>query len=369
MKFDTILSEEYVEKYQSIWPNRTILDYLKDAIAKDPEKLAIIDKKSRYTYGELGRLVDRVAFGLLELGIGKGDVISIQLPNWNEFIILHYAATRIGAITNPLIPIYRDREIGYMVGTVESKMIVIPDDFRGYDYPAMINRLSHQWPSLEHVYVVGEKVPDEMKSVSSLFEVPWEAGKDVALLDEIIHNPNDVTEIIFTSGTTGNPKGVLHTHNTLCVSANYWIDRLELTSDDVMHMGSTFAHQTGFGYGVRLPVHYGGTAIYQDVWNPDEFIELIEKEKITFTAGATPFLQDTIQLEGIENRNIETLRYFIALGAPIPRPLVKAASEKVNFKILSGWGQTENGLVTLTYPNDSEEKLTSTDGFLSQEWN
>ena len=155
MEFDTILNKEYVEKYQSIWPNRTIIDYLKDAIAKDPEKLAIFDKKSRYTYGELGRLVDRVALGLLELGIRKGDVISIQLPNWNEFIILHYAATRIGAITNPLIPIYRDREIGYMVGTVESKMIVIPDQFRGYDYPAMINRLSHQWPSVEHVYVVG----------------------------------------------------------------------------------------------------------------------------------------------------------------------------------------------------------------------
>lgn len=362
MKFDTILNEEYVEKYQSIWPNRTIIDYLKDAIAKDSEKLAIFDKKSSYTYGELGRLVDRVALGLLELGISKGDVISIQLPNWNEFIILHYAATRIGAITNPLIPIYRDREIGYMVGMVESKMIVIPDQFRGYDYPAMINRLSHQWPSVEHVYVVGEKVPDGMKSFASLLEVPWEERKDMAILDEMIHDPNDVTEIIFTSGTTGNPKGVLHTHNTLCVSTNYWIERLRLTSDDVMHMGSTFAHQTGFGYGVRLPTHFGGTGIYQDVWNPEEFIELIEKEKITFTAGATPFLQDTIQLEGIENRNLHTLRYFIALGAPIPRPLVKEAAGKVSFKILSGWGQTENGLVTLTYPEDSEEKLTSTDG-------
>ena len=210
--------------------------------------------------------------------------------------------------------------------------------------------------------LLGDKVPDDMKSFASLLEVPWEERKDPAILDEMIHDPNDVTEIIFTSGTTGNPKGVLHTHNTLCVSTNYWIERLRLTSDDVMHMGSTFAHQTGFGYGVRLPTHFAGTGIYQDVWNPEEFIELIEKEKITFTAGATPFLQDTIQLEGIEKRNLHTLRYFIALGAPIPRPLVKEAARKVPFKILSGWGQTENGLVTLTYPEDSEEKLTSTDG-------
>ncbi|MFJ8244237.1 AMP-binding protein [Peribacillus asahii] len=362
MKLETLLNQEYVEKYQSIWPNRTILDYLNEAIANHPDKVAIIDKKSRYTYREVGKLVDRVALGLLKIGLGKGDVISIQLPNWNEFIILHYAATRIGAITNPLIPIYRDREIGYMVGMVESKMMVVPDKFRGFDYPAMIERLSHQWPAMEHVYVQGENIPSGMKSLATLFEEPWEERMDVKVLDEIEHNPNDVTEIIFTSGTTGNPKGVMHTHNTLCVSTNYWIERLRLTSDDVMHMASTFAHQTGFGYGVRLPTHYAGTAVYQDIWNPNEFLELIEKEGITFTAGATPFLEDTIRLEGIGNYNLSTLRAFVALGAPIPRQLVKEANEKVPCKILAGWGQSENGLVTLTKLDDSEEKLTGTDG-------
>ncbi|MFB5281172.1 AMP-binding protein [Peribacillus sp. Hz7] len=362
MKLDTLLNQEYVEKYQSIWPNRTILDYLNEAIANHPDKVAIIDKKSRYTYREVGKLVDRVALGLLKIGLGKGDVISIQLPNWNEFVILHYAVTRIGAITNPLIPIYRDREIGYMVGMVESKMIVVPDKFRGFDYPAMIERLSHQWPAMEHVYVQGENIPSGMKSLATLFEEPWEERMDVKVLDEIEHNPNDVTEIIFTSGTTGNPKGVMHTHNTLCVSTNYWIERLRLTSDDVMHMASTFAHQTGFGYGVRLPTHYAGTAVYQDIWNPNEFLELIEKEGITFTAGATPFLEDTVRLEGIGNYNLSTLRAFVALGAPIPRQLVKEANEKVPCKILAGWGQSENGLVTLTKLDDSEEKLTGTDG-------
>ncbi|MFC9598225.1 AMP-binding protein [Peribacillus butanolivorans] len=362
MKLDTILSQEYVEKYQCIWPNRTILDYLNDAIEKDPDKIAIIDKKSRFTYKELGKLVDRIALGLLNIGLGKGDVISFQLPNWNEFIILHYAVTRIGAISNPLIPIYRDREIGYMVEMAESKMIVVPDSFRGFYYPAMIERLSHKWPSLEHIYVIGDEVPNGMKSFSSLLEEPWEERMDASILDEIIHDPNDVTEIIFTSGTTGSPKGVMHTHNTLCVSTNYWIDHLHLTSDDVLFMASTFAHQTGFGYGVRLPTHFGGTGVYQDVWNPNEFIEWIEKEKITFTAGATPFLQDMIQMEGIETYNLNSFRVFVALGAPIPRQLVKEAAEKVRFKILSGWGQTEDGLVTLTRLEDSVEKLTNTDG-------
>ncbi len=125
--------------------------------------------------------------------------------------------------------------------------------FRGFDYPAMIKRLSHQWPSLEHVYVIGDNVPAKMKSFSLLLDEPWEEFRDPAVLDAITHDPNEVTEIIFTSGTTGSPKGVMHTHNTLCVSTNYWIERLRLTPDDVMFMASTFAHQTGFGYGVRLP--------------------------------------------------------------------------------------------------------------------
>lgn len=359
---ETILNKEYIENYQSVWPNRTILDYLNDSAQKFPDKTAIIDKKSRYTYRELIKLVDRVALGLLELGLRKGDVISFQLPNWNEFVILHYAVTRIGAISNPLIPIYREREISYMVGLAESKMIVIPAEFRGFNYPAMIETLLEQWPSMEHVFVIGENVPSGMKSFSTLLHTPWEERRDPSILNEISIDHNEVTEIIFTSGTTGKPKGVMHTHNTLCVSTNYWIDRLHLTPEDVMFMASTFAHQTGFGYGVRLPAHYGGTAVYQDVWNPREFIELVEKEKITFTAGATPFLQDTLSVDGIENCNIGSLRAFVALGAPIPRPLVKEASTKVGFKILSGWGQTENGLVTLIKLDDSEEKLVNTDG-------
>ncbi|MGW8426616.1 AMP-binding protein [Peribacillus simplex] len=362
MKLETILTQEYVGEFQGVWPNRTILDYLNGAIVKHPEKMAIIDKKSSFTYKQLGKLVDRIALGLLHIGLGKGDVVSFQLPNWNEFIILHYAVTRIGAISNPLIPIYRDREIGYMVGMAESKMIVVPEYFRGFYYPDMIERLSHQWPSMKHIYVIGDSAPNGMKLFSSLFEEPWEDRMDSSILDEITHDPNDVTEIIFTSGTTGSPKGVMHTHNTLCISTNYWIDRLHLTSDDVLFMASTFAHQTGFGYGVRLPTHIGGTGVYQDIWNPREFIEWVEREKITFTAGATPFLQDTVQMEGIERYDLNSLRVFVALGAPIPRHLVKEAMEKVPFKILSGWGQTEDGLVTLTRLEDPEEKLTNTDG-------
>lgn len=160
-------------KYRSVWPNRTILDYLNDSVKKFPQKTAIIDKKSRYTYSELNKMVDRVALGLLELGLEKGDCISLQLPNWNEFVILHLAATRIGAFTNPMIPIYREREISYMVGLVKAKMLVIPDEFRGFDYTEMVRKLRGKWPFLEHVFVIGDKIPDGMRSLSELFDTSW----------------------------------------------------------------------------------------------------------------------------------------------------------------------------------------------------
>ncbi|MDQ0219441.1 cyclohexanecarboxylate-CoA ligase [Peribacillus cavernae] len=362
MNFETILNEDYRKEYEKEWPNKTILDYLRESIEKGPNKLAIIDNKSRYTYRELGKLVDRVALGLLELGLKKGDVISFQLPNWNEFVILHFAVTRIGAISNPLIPIYRDREIGFMVRMAESKMIVVPDEFRGFNYPEMVNRLLPEWPSIEHVYVVGSNVPTGMKSFSSLLEVPWEERRDPSILDRITHDPNELTEIIFTSGTTGEPKGVMHTHNTVTFSSLTWVDHLKLTPSDTIFMASTFAHQTGFLYGARLPAIYGGTGVYQDIWNPQEFIEWVEREKITLTAGATPFLQDTIQLEELEKFDLSSLCIFIAVGATIPRPLVKQAAQKLPSRILSGWGQTENGMVTFTQMDDTEEKLTNTDG-------
>lgn len=362
MKQHTLLTPEYIANNESRWPNKTIIDYLDEAIQRYPHKRAIVDHKSCYTYEELGRMVDRVALGLLEYGLQKGDVLSLQLPNWNEFIILHYAASKIGAITNPLVPIYRDREIGHMLATVEAKMIVIPDEFRGFHYPEMLERLKPTLPHLQEIFVLGETVPETMKPLTRLMDEPWEERKSVAELQQISHHPNDVTEIIFTSGTTGQPKGVMHTHNTLCVSTNYWIDRLHLTADDVMFMASTFAHQTGFGYGVRLPTHYGGTAIYQDIWDPGEFLSLVESEKITFTAGATPFLQDTVQYPNVETYNLTSLHSFVALGAPLPRSLVKEAFAKVPFTILAGWGQTEDGLVTLTKPEDEEEKITGTDG-------
>ncbi|MBX6377867.1 MAG: AMP-binding protein [Clostridia bacterium] len=365
MSFETLLDAQTVEKWTKLgyWGDRIITDYLDENVARFPDKVAVVDRRSRYTYRQLADLVDRCALGLLELGIGKGDVVAFQLPNWNEFVIIHYAATRIGAISNPLIPIYRAREIRFMLELGEAKFLLIPREFRGFDHARMVAELWPELPALRHVFVMGGEPLPGMKSWEEFIATPWEERRNRSELANLRPDANDLTELIFTSGTTGEPKGVLHTHNTLMAPGLAYRDWYRLTPDDVLHMASTFAHQTGFLFGVRLPTICGGTGVYQDIWDPAEFLRLIEAEGITCTFGATPFLHDTLKaIEANPGRDLRTLRFFSCFGAPIPRALVREAREKLGCGIQSGWGQTEDALVTICGLDDPEEKIVNTDG-------
>ena len=362
MTFETILTRELIDRHtaEGYWQNRTITDYLDEAAERSPDKLAFIDPRNQVTFAELRQQVDRAALGLLELGVGPGDVVSLQLPNWIEWVVVHYAATRIGAVSNPLIPIYREREVGFMVGLAKSKVIVVPREFRGFDHPAMVESLRGDWPDLEHVLVVGGEGDS---SWESFMATPWEQQRDPRSLAELRPDPNEVTLLIFTSGTTGEPKGVVHTHNTVVAANAALPERLGITSDSVLHMASTLAHLTGFLYGARLGVQNGATAVLQDVWDAREFVALVEKHGITYTSAATPFLHDLLNAPDLEEHDLSTLARFCCMGAPIPRAMVRRAREKLpTLTVLGGWGQTENGLVTLGIPGDPDDKLIDTDG-------
>jgi cyclohexanecarboxylate-CoA ligase len=302
--------------------------------------------------------VDRCALGLLELGTAPGDVVSFQLPNWIEWIVLHYAASRIGAISNPLIPIYREREVGFMVGLARSKVIVVPREFRGFDHAAMVERLRPQWPDLQHVLVVGEPSWEEFAAT------PWEQRRDPGELAALRPDPDAVTLLIFTSGTTGEPKGVMHTHNTAVAANDPLPARLGITADSVIHMASTLAHLTGFLYGARLPVQNGATGILQDVWDPARFVELVAEHRITYTSAATPFLHDLVGAPNLAEHDLSSLERFCCMGAPIPRALVRSARAALpGLVVVGGWGQSEDALVTLGIPGDPDEKLIDTDGY------
>ncbi|MDO9126995.1 MAG: AMP-binding protein, partial [Parvibaculum sp.] len=168
------------------WPGKTAADYLDGCIAKMPDKTAVVDfnsmtnKATRLSYRDLGKIVERIAVGLAELGVEKGDVVSCQLPNWWQFTALHLACVRIDAVTNPLMPIFRERELSFMLGLAESKVLVIPRTFRGFDYPAMVANIRAGLPQLRNVLVIGGDGETSFEKV--LLDTPWEQRRDAGRL-------------------------------------------------------------------------------------------------------------------------------------------------------------------------------------------
>ena len=357
--FNTRLTSEQIQRYTAsgAWPNRLLTDFLDDAVAATPDKTAIIDSRGAITYRDLAAQVTRCAHGLLALGLRTGDVMAMQLPNWKEFLILHLAATRIGVVSSLITPGSRDRELTHMLQLSDACLLVIPDAFRGHDYRAMAARLRGELPDLRHVMVVGKP--------SAASELAWDAFMATAHAPLDVPRPhaNDVTEIVFTSGATGEPKGVMHTSNTIVAPQLALAASLQLQHDDVIHIASTIAHQTGFLNGVRLPIQLGATVVLQDVWNAEQMVEWIAQHRITVSSGSATFLLDLLRAKNLAQCDLSSFRIFRCGGGPIPRALLVEAREKLpHVGIHCGWGQTENAVVTLTRIGAPDEKLLNTDG-------
>ena len=362
MAIETDLTAERVRgaRAAGYWRDETLDRYLDRWATERPTKTALVDAGGRVTWAELARTVERVAHGLAEHGIGPGSVVSCQLPNWSEFVILAVAGTRVGAILNPIPPTYRANELRFILDVLEAQALVIPGRFRNFDYVAMAEGLRREAPRLERVWVARGTPGRDMLPFAALLETAWEARAGRRPLAGT--EPNAVTEVIFTSGTTGEPKGVMHTSNTVLSIIYPLIERLRFTERDVTLMSSTFGHQTGFLYGYCMTLLLGSTGVWLDAWNAEEAARLIEAERVTFTMGATPFLRDLTDAPALARRDVSSLRLFLSAGAPIPRKLVEAARQRLGCAISAGWGMTENGCVTCNGLDDPGDKVFGTDG-------
>ena len=367
MSFEIQTPPERVAAFKAsgLWPNRLLTDYLEDAVAIYPDRTAIVGydsqtgTRSHHTYTELVQMADRIALGLTAHGVGPGDVVAAQLPNYWHFSALYLACVRVGAVINPLMPIFRQRELSFMLSFGEAKAVFVPHLFRGFDYPAMIEELRPELPALEHVFVVGG---DHANAFDACFvDRQWEAEAG-PVFAECKPAPNDVTILMYTSGTTGQPKGVMHTHNTLISNIHKFAERIELDSDDTVLMASPLAHLTGFLYGLMMPVVLGCPAVLMDVWDPAEAARIIDAEKCTFTMASTPFLADLTNTPAVDHHDLGSLHTFLTAGAPIPRVLSRRAAERLEVMVIAAWGMTENGGVTTTRPSDPEEKVFGSDG-------
>lgn len=366
MEFDPVLVTRRAAEMRArgIWKDKTIEDYFAHTLQNTPDKVAIVAYRQdqaeprRLTYRDLDSLVGRIASSLSALGVRHQDVVSFQLPNWWEFIALSLACVRIGAAANPLMPILRERELKFMLEIAESQVFVVPKTFRGFGFAEMAGGLRTSLPRLQHVIVVDGDGDDSFGNM--LLKGAPAAGKPASEVKAL--EPDDVLLLMFTSGTTGEPKGVMHTSNTVLTTMDLCTERLGLTPTDIMLAATPLGHMTGYALLAMLPVMLGSTTVLQDVWNGRRALEIIGNEGVSFTAGATPFLTDLCDEVAAGAPRPSSFHLFMCAGAPIPSALVERAFNEMKLSVCSAWGMTEVVAASVTEPSRAAEKSSRTDG-------
>lgn len=343
------------------YEGRTSASFLDECARRIPDSLAVVEGRVRIGYGDLQARAARLAGWLSGRGVGFGDVVTFQLPNWWEATVVYQALSRLGVVVNPVVPIYRERELSFILGQAAPSAMVIPHRFRGFDYVAMLHGLVRCLTKPPLVVVVrpeGE-LPDGFVGLD------LSAPELAAPLDGPPPDPSgtatDVCLLLYTSGTTADPKGVLHSHDTLVYEARSVIALCGLDGDDVVFTPSPVTHITGFLFGLLSPSVVGAPVALLDRFEPGAAVDLIEAESCRFTMAATPFLHGLVEEYGRRRRR-SSLRHFLCGGADVPPPLVRQATEVLGCHVGRVYGSSEFPTFSCGRPGDGPEVNADTDG-------
>jgi 3-phosphoshikimate 1-carboxyvinyltransferase len=354
-----------------------IVDWVGRWVEERPGEDALVDVRASgtrtWTWEELDREADKAATVLLELGVEPGETVAYQLPNWGEFVILTLACMKVGAICCALMPIFREREIAFAVRRAKARVLVVADEFRGRRHAeeaaTMLVSQDGAGPlPVEHVLVVGA---DGAPVLPKTEGVRWHdfaaalagAEPDRAAIEARKPAPMALSQLFFTSGSTGEPKGVLHRYDALTRAAMMEVEHLGLGRDDTIFIPTPLAHQTGLLYGMWLAFALGSTQVIQDVWDAHVAARALREWDGTFVQAATPFLADLVRVvESGEEEAPPALRIFVVTGAAVPRALAERATTVLSAAVCGAWGSTESCLGALAAPGDDPEKVWGTDG-------
>jgi acyl-CoA synthetase (AMP-forming)/AMP-acid ligase II len=329
----------------------TTLDHaLRETARRDPHRVLIVDGDVSL---DAVTLRDRAAVlaAAMAARLPAGSVVSFMLPNWHEAAVIYLAATWAGMVVNPVLPSLRDHELRFILADAEVRMIFIPGVFRGHDYPAMLTRVTAMLDTPPEVVVVRGDGPIRYPSLFAGAPLPARRP-----------DPAAVRMLMYTSGTTGHPKGVLHSHASITALIAQIGTHWRVDPGDTFLVASPIAHIGGSIYAFECPLLLGSAAVLMAQWDPDAAVALIRERRCTHMAGATPFLDGLLGAAERAGTGLPGLKWFTCGGASVPPALIRRATATFEKAVVTRvYGSTEVPVTTIGAPDDPD-RAADTDG-------
>lgn len=360
MKVTLTFNEQRRAAYrqQGLWGDASLADYWQQTARAMPDKIAVVDNhRASYTYSALDHAASCLANWMLAKGIESGDRIAFQLPGWCEFTVIYLACLKIGAVSVPLLPSWREAELVWVLNKCQAKMFFAPTLFKQTRPVDLILPLQNQLPQLQQIVGV-----DKLAPATSSLSLSQIIADNTPLTTAITTHGDELAAVLFTSGTEGLPKGVMLTHNNILASERAYCARLNLTWQDVFMMPAPLGHATGFLHGVTAPFLIGARSVLLDIFTPDACLALLEQQRCTCMLGATPFVYDLLNVLEKQPADLSALRFFLCGGTTIPKKVARECQQR-GIKLLSVYGSTESSPHAVVNLDDPLSRFMHTDGY------
>lgn len=347
------LAEQYAKA--GLWKDTTLCEVLEDAARRFPDRTALVDARTRMTYGEYWNAVRRLATKFVRMGLSRDDVIAIQLPNWIEFAIAVNAAMLAGIPFCQFHSDFRAKEVEFILSFAEATCFIFPQEFRGFEYQPMVQQMRSRLPRLRQIAIVGDKVPGDALDLRAFIADTSQPIDDAALAPRRPKG-NDLCRVAFTSGTTGDPKAVQHTYNTT-ISACVICNRNQLLDSG----GATLIFlPVGLNWGVMLIIEAilaGAKAVLMERFDAGTMMQLIEREKITHFAAAPAGVIAMLDHPDLGKYDLSSLRAYVVGGASCPIEVIRRAQRDIPGRLLEMYGMLETGSQAQTLITEDPESV------------
>jgi len=342
------------------WPRPSLSTLLAARAHTHPDGVYLIEGAREggrsFTYGELARRAERMAVALGRLGVTRGDVVSWQLPNWMEGVALAAAIDRLGAISNPIITIYREREMAFVCRQAGSRVLVVPGQVRNVDHRELAASVARAVPSLEHVLTVRAEPASGQHALEPLEDDPGTP------LPPTPFGPHDVCAVFYTSGTTADPKGVLHTPSTLGAVPHFHAAMFGAAADERALLQFPLTHIGGLLMFALVPIANGTSVVFMDGFDPALAVDLVERHHVTSAGGPPAVIQAMFAAPNFSTGKMQSVRWSGSGAADVSPELIREAGRKMGAVAFRSYGMTECPMFTSGRRDDPAEKRYETDG-------